>query len=226
MKRYRELKGGDTEVLTQSGDIMDFSEIPLIYGEDDPFIAGELRGIVEDFERENIDGKVESGIIITNDRTVIPYSGEESKMKLPRDQLDNAIVMTHNHSRNGKLDSMEIGGTFSESDVKGFTETKVRCYRANAFEGVYSISKTSKFNSDGFSEYMSERFKSRKDQYDNEIFAIKKMRKSGEIKSLAEHVQKLKIAANRYRARVHKDLLAAQEEYGYVYTLERRKKHG
>ena len=89
----------------------------------------------------------------------------------------------------------ELGGTFSEGDMLLFVDSTEKTMRAVAKEGTYSITKKNNFDDDLYFRYV-------------------------------EAIQQAKISKpslNERMVYMHNWLINHQDEYGYFYTLERRK---
>lgn len=177
--------------------------------------------MVDEFENKRLKAKIEYGLLITDDGYVIAENkGGKDSVKFNGADLFIADVLTHNHPR-GKGEESLLGGTFSEADLNIFADNSLTTMRASASEGVYNISKTSKFNSTEFKKFYRQVDTSRLQEMRNERNQYNSDVRSGKI-SYAEYIKKWDNAFNKYLINLHNDLLANQNRLGYFYTLERR----
>jgi len=95
-------------------------------------------------------------------------------------------------------------------------------YRAVAQEGVYSISKASGFDAAGLNRYYTAENSRIMSQVRADSRALVNDYKQGKI-SYDEAVKKNRELYNKGFVEMHDVLLAGQKQYGYTYTLERRK---
>jgi len=216
-------------VVVQSGDKIDLSETPLVYGNNDPAIRGTARQAVEAQETKRLSAKSEYAIVLDENGNQIVPESHGSKGKVVVNGLSQATIMTHNHPR-GKNEEGTLGGTFSNKDCLRFSEkTRLQTMRASAAEGTYSITKGKGFDADGFRKYSSSIEANRRAD-------LKKATKVHANRIQAEYdAGKIDYATatkqlrslcnkefNKYLVAVHNDYLAGQKQYGYSYTLERR----
>lgn len=208
-------------VMTQAGLEVKLTN-PLVYGKDDPYLTGEARQKIEEFEKRRAKAKIEYGLSLdANGNVVTENKGSKGSVRFTQAQLAQSKDLTHIHPR-GKGEESYIGGTFSDADLRLFNQqTNMQTMRAKAAEGTYSISKGKNFNSSGFTKYMNEQRKANEN----------KQRMTQ--KSLAEQYYKdrdynkyrqgLSTAFNDFLVDQHNSLRNGAKTYGYNYTLERNK---
>lgn len=129
-----------------------------------------------------------------------------------------------------------LGGTFSTADLNNFANYGVRVYRAAAPEGTYSISKGRNFDSSGLKRYYAAEHAAAQRQYRADVRALgnkysevtKAYRAGTATRAEADRAYKdyqagAAKAANKWLVANHNALIAGQRQYGYTYSLERRK---
>lgn len=217
------------------GSTIDLSEFPLDYGSPEPLSSRE-RAAVDAFEQKRYKNKIEYGTLITIDgKALIEKKGGSGSVSMPSYLYARASVMSHNHPR-GKGEEGMIGGTFSDADISVLGKTNIYTIRATALEGTYSMTKAAGFDSKGLLSY----YKTADKQYDavykanidkarNAYNTVRQAVLDGKA-TMADHdaAYKQYRAAeshefNRYLVSMHNALLKGQKQYGYSYTLERRK---
>lgn len=219
-------------LTARDGSKIDLSANPLRYG-----AAANLndreRQSVDRFESKRAGNKVEFGTLIDSNGNVLTESrGGKGSVKLPTRLYNQASVMSHNHPR---ADGM-LGGTFSGADINAFTSTNVRTMRAAAHEGTYSIQKGAKFNAAGLTKHFADSEKPLRAAYQKRLDAAQSAIKNvvqrynhgqatyDEWKTAYDGYEKEKRDAfNSYLVGSHNALISGQKQYGYTYTLERRK---
>lgn len=196
------------------GDIVEFDG-DLTYGNNDPFVTGSARTTIEAWERKRYERKVEYAIASdVNGNLTSEVRGGKGSVRTPA-FYDDVGIFTHNHPREGG----GLGGTFSEADLNGWTRGKGVTLRATAKEGTYSISKSTRFDKNGFLSYYksanNKREKERKQRFND----IVNRYSSGKI-TYAQAMLENQKSFNTYVVALHSDLIAGQNKYGYVYALE------
>lgn len=226
------------ELTAQDGSKIDLSANPLRYGAS-AMLNDRERQTVDRFESKRAGNKIEFGTLIgANGEVLIESKGGKGSVKLPTRLYDQASVMSHNHPRGndkGKDVGM-LGGTFSGADINAFTSTNVRTMRAAAHEGTYSIQKGAKFNAAGLTKHFADSEKTLRAAYQKRLDAAQTAIKNvvqrynhgqatyDEWKTAYNRYEKeKKDAFNSYLVGSHNALISGQKQYGYTYTLERRK---
>ena len=119
-----------------------------------------------------------------------------------------------------------IGGTFSEADINGFANTMLfpnyKTMRAAAKEGTYSISRDTNFDGYGLRKYYSGIIKTATSEYNASYNSITKSALAGSL-SKEEYIAKANTAFNKFLVDLHNGLINGQKQFGYFYSLERRK---
>lgn len=214
--------GGNGKTLVKSvtdydGSIIDLSDSPLRYGDKDPALKDKQREKVEAWEERRKESKVEFATVVTEDgKTLMEQRGGKNSVRTPLQYLQEPYsTMSHIHPR-GKDEPGQLGGTFSEADLIGFSRRAPIAYRAVAKEGTYSISKTPSFKSLKFQEYVRSLDSKR-------IEMNKKIREVGKkAMKYSDYQKEVAKVFNAYLVDLHNALLAGQKQYGYNYTLEKR----
>jgi len=144
---------GVTSVTVQSGQTVDL-EKPLVYGDNDKAIAGNLRASLEAQETKRLKAKTEYGCCYDENGNLIgrEYHEGRGSVAVPSSVMSDAKVFTHNHPR-GKGEETSLGGTFSTADINLFAARHQTTNRASAAEGTYSITKGNNFNGQGLVRY-------------------------------------------------------------------------
>ena len=115
-------------------------DIPLVYSADSG--CPEMPRSVQEFENKRKNSKIEFGMVVTADGTVLEERrGGKGSVKVSISALTNGDYLTHIHPRTG-VDVDELGGTFSKEDIDNWARFNVSTYRAVASEGTYSITKS------------------------------------------------------------------------------------
>lgn len=193
----------------------------LVFGGLDKAVPEAVRKNLDDWETKRYGNKVEFAMAWNADGTPIgkEAKGGKGSVRTPFafHHTDNS-VFTHNHPRGDGM----LGGTFSNADLHNFTIGGNVTSRATAKEGTYSISKTKNFDAKGFTTYYTnERSKVRKN-YENEVNKLGKSYKDSKI-SYDDYMLGAAKSFNTYLVQQHNVLLKGQKQYGYTYTLEKRK---
>ena len=217
-------RGGVKSVVTQGGVTVDLSDNPLIYGKNDSALTGAKRQIIDDFEKRRGKSKIEYGILVDKDGNVITEErGGKKKVSYYNSDLAKAEVLSHIHPR-GKGDEDLIGGTFSNQDMKVFTDFgNIKTFRAKATEGTYSITKGKNFDAKGFMDYINSSEKEAKTKMNGLRSQINENYRSGKYNSYGDYKKDFNNAFNNYLVNSHNALSSGAKKYGYTYTLERKK---
>ena len=213
--------GGVTSVTTADGTI-DLTGIPLVYGNDDPAVSGKARTNIEAWEAKRVKNKVEYNYAVdqNGDQIGQEVKGGKRSVRVPISHLQDGAIHTHIHPR---ADSETLGGTFSDGDLKNFANFGVKTYRAKAKEGAYSITKTSKFDKDGFKQYISSLHAAESAKCSNTCSQLRNKIKTDSNYSYKQYSKDATRAFNSFLVSFHNGLLAGQQQYGYTYTLDRSK---
>ena len=208
-------------VITQGGQEVKLTN-PLTYGKDDPYLTGDRRQKIEEFENRRGNAKIEYGYVLDqNGNFVTENKGGKGSVKFTQSQLAQASDLSHIHPR-GKGEEGLIGGTFSDADLSLFnSKTNLNTMRAKAAEGTYSISKGKNFNSSGFSKYMNEQRKANENKQRMTQKALAEQYYKD--RDYNKYKQGLSTAFNDFLVDQHNSLLNGAKTYGYSYTLERKK---
>lgn len=213
-----------TSVVVQSGDTVDLSEFPLIYGKSDSAISGALRLALEAQEEKRLKAKTEYAIVTDDNGNIIgkEMHGGKGSVRIPEWDLMRSSVLTHNHPR-GTGQEGELGGTFSPADLTTFSvRNNLKTIRASAAEGTYSITKDKNFDIKAFNGYVNSVNAKRAAALKTESKKIVNKVKNGTLEYNDYKKESTKLF-NQYLVALHNDYIAGQKEYGYKYTLERRK---
>ena len=206
--------------------------IPLVYGKNDAAVMGAARVAVEAQEKKRITAKIEYCNGYRNDGTAVaPETKGGSGSVSPTYTQISAPIYTHNHPREAGI----LGGTFSigsvhfsrgqkyvTGDLAVFTETRNRTMRASAKEGTYSITKGPNFDGAGALKYMRKiEAKADKAHFDRGTALTDRLRR-GEI-TREQYKAEYARSFNTMLVELHNGFMAGASQYGYTYTLERRK---
>ena len=115
-----------------------------------------------------------------------------------------------------------LGGTFSSADLHNFAIGGNTTCRATAKEGTYSISKGKNFDKAGFNSYVAKANADFKTSQREAHSKIQKSYNDGKISYEQAKLQQGK-AFNTALVNLHNAYLNGQKQYGYTYTLEKRK---
>ena len=197
---------GETSITTKEGVTIDLSTSPIIYGDDDPYVTGPSRAVIEAFEDKRVKNKIEFALMVEPNGIARRESRGGSGSAIIRGSDVRASSLgSHNHPREFDV----LGGTFSTADLEVLSDMRVnangtKTFRATAKEGTYSMTwtHTSAKNTDvpGFMR-----------AYRQEGSRLRQLYESGQM-----HF-------NEYLIGLHNWLLNNRRVYNYDYTLERRK---
>lgn len=224
-----------TSITAADGTVIDLSGAPLQYGGADPNLPAAVRKSLEEFEDKRYKSKIEFSRFVDASGNVIEDNrGSRRSVSASHNARVTAAAMSHNHPRSGNEQGM-LGGTFSRGDMRNFVKYNQTTYRATASEGTYSISKLSNFDRQGFIKHYSAATTALENNYQaavkpaktayNDVLSKYNAGKVTYSDAMAAYNNLLKVQAkefNRFLVESHNALLAAQKQYGYVYTLERR----
>ena len=217
-------------VVTQSGDTVELS-VPLVYGGYDSAVNAKARAVMEAQEDKRLGAKSEYGLLTDEDGNPIAPEkhGSRNGIKFSENEMTSAKILTHNHPR-GKNEEGVLGGTFSTDDLNTFSKLdNMTTIRASAAEGTYSMTKGKNFNKSEFNSYVKSVEKKHYSTYHKEHQALKeRARKEIAIGKMTsnQYISQAHGLFNNFLVNCHNDLIAGQKQYGYTYTLERRKKNG
>lgn len=214
----RRVEDKSVVVTDTNGGTIDLSDSPLVYGSHDGAVSGALRTALEGQESKRLSAKVEYAQSF--DENGNPTSKEKrgggGAVKVTYSQLDSA-VLTHNHPRG----EGELGGTFSQADIRNFSHFRMNTHRASAKEGTYSISKGSNFDGAGLRRHYADVDRSAYAAYKSRNASLTSSYRSGSI-TWDQYSAGASKSFNTYLVDLHNGLLSGQQQYGYTYTLERR----
>ena len=193
----------------------------LIFGGDDKAVPQAVRKNLDDWENKRYKSKIEYAISYYPDGTPIGAEkrGGKGSVRTPLSyHATDGATFTHNHPRGDGM----LGGTFSGADLRNFAFGGNTTSRATAKEGTYSISKGKNFDSKGFNSYVAKAnadFKNTQREFNSKI---QKSYNDGKI-SYEQAVLEQGKAFNTALVKLHNTYLEGQKQYGYTYTLEKRK---
>ena len=210
------------EIVVQSGDKV-MLDSPLIYGQKDQAVTGNVRTAIEAQETKRLTAKSEYGLML--DKYGNPVGSEvhggKGSVRMPYGVfLTKGGIFTHNHPC-GKGEEGVLGGTFSPADMKTFAKNPTWTMRASAAEGTYSITKTLSFDSAGFNSYVSKINSAATSALNKANTDLLNNVRMGNV-AYSDYTQKAKNNFNNFLVEVHNGMLAGQKQYGYNYTLEER----
>ena len=228
-----------TSVVGSDGNSIDLSGNPLRYGGKDSVLSDAARATLERFEDRRYKMKTEySSFADANGNHIGPENhGGKGSVGASFHQRATAYAMSHNHPREGGM----LGGTFSTGDMDNFAAWNQTVYRATAVEGTYSIAKGAKFDAAGFARYYKSENKALRATYDaaekaaskaysrevSRIQAQKGMTSAEKAtaynKAYEDYMKVNAKAFNTFLVGCHEKLIQGQKQYGYSYTLERRR---
>lgn len=226
----------EKSVRGSDGNPIDLNDSPLRYSSDDSSVAGNVRTVIDAFEKARVKNKIEfARIVDANGNIIEERRGGSGSVRSSVRALNNGDTFSHNHPREGGM----LGGTFSTADLNNFANYGVRVYRAAAPEGTYSISKGRNFDSAGLKRYYAAEHAAAQRQYRSDVRALgnkysevtKAYRAGTATRAEADRAYKdyqagAAKAFNKWLVSNHNALIAGQRQYGYTYSLERRKQHG
>lgn len=214
--------GGNTatQVIGADGTVIDLSDSPLRYGGKDPNLKGKVRDAIEEFENARWTSQIEYSRFVGADGSVIEENkGGKKSVGASLGARLSADAMSHVHPR--WESPGEIGGTFSDGDIRNFVTFAQKTYRATAAEGTYSISKGKNFNGAGLNAYYARIKRTASANYRKRDSAAISQVSAGKI-SYSQYLEQRENIFNMYLVELHNGLRAGQKQYGYYYTLERR----
>lgn len=206
-------------LILPSGETIEFDG-DLQYGVNDKTLTGAARATIENWENKRYKNKIEFGTVVDEYGNALgERKGSKGSVRTPISWRQNENnVFSHNHPR----ESGGLGGSFSEGDLMNFANLKARTSRATAKEGTYSISKGKNFNASAFKEYV---LKTHAD-LDNK-YSLKFKKFNGDYRdkkiSYSEYLKAYNKTMNSQLIDMHNAYIAGQKQYGYTYTLEKRK---
>ena len=216
----------ESRVRTQSGEIAELGNNPLVYTNSDMYLSSKARAAIDDWEKKRSKSKIEYAYMVDENGFEIAENrgGRSSVSTYLSDKL-KSDTFTHIHPR-GKGDEGYLGGTFSEQDIINFANaantakypnSKLRSYRAKAAEGTYWIAKANNFDPNGLKDYVKQVFS------EFEIAKAARKKEAGTLADTSWFKLKAKYTQiwNDEIVNVHNKLLAGQKKYGYTYGLER-----
>ena len=216
-----------TSVVTQGGTTLDLTSMPLVYGQKEKAIQGNLRTSLEAQENKRKNAKIEYGMLYDeNGRALMTEAkGGKGSVSMPSYIYQKATAMTHNHPR-GKNEEDILGGTFSIEDFGALVRfDNLQTIRASAAEGTYSFTKGKNFNGKGFMQFAKDSNNKRYGEMKQSVKSLSntfaQQRRAGNKPSFDKYVKDCNVAMNKYLIDCHNDLLAGQKQYGYSYMLER-----
>ena len=209
-----------SQVKVQNGNTVTLDK-PLQYGVKDQNIPDVVRTVIEPWEKIREKSKLEH-LLFTDDAGNVISDARGGKtavaINLTRRQEKLVTTMTHNHPRANNV----LGGTFSQADLKAFTNpklTKLRTLRATAAEGTYSISKGANFNNRGFRKDIIREMNKIDSNFDRVRGKAFKEYIGGKTTWADFKTKELELF-NGCLVRIHNTLIANQSKYDYTYTLE------
>lgn len=208
------------ELVLPNGSKIEF-EGELKYGGKDATLTKEARKAIEEWEEKRVKNKVEYAYSVMEDGTPVgaEIRGSKGSVSSPRYYKQEGATFTHIHPRGDGL----LGGTFSEADLYNFAKNPAKTTRAKAKEGAYSISKTDKFDAQGFRGFVDGANKQFNSTYRAKVKAFEKDYKSGKI-GYDDYKKGNAKAFNTALVELHNIYSSGQKQYGYKYTLEQPKK--
>ena len=218
-------EGGGGDSATGELGLPDGSKIEfdgtLHYDGDDKAVQGTARQAISEWEDKRFKNKVEYAFAVDENGNPIgkEIRGGKNSVRTPYYYHNTPNgTFSHVHPREDGI----LGGTFSEQDMKIFATRRGRTIRATAKEGTYSMSKGSNFDSAGFRTYVAEgnsKFKTTNRSLSDGYY---KQYASGQI-TYAQYKLGVAKSFNTALVQLHEHYRSGQAQYGYTYTLERRK---
>lgn len=207
------------ELILPSGSKIEF-EGELNYGGKDTTLTKEARKAIEAWEEKRVKNKVEYAYSVMEDGTPIgaEIRGTKGSVRSPLSYKQAGATFTHIHPRGDGM----LGGTFSQADLRNFANNPAKTVRAKAKEGAYSISKTDKFDAQGFKGFVNGANSHFEKSYRSKADSLVKDYRSGKI-SYDAYAKGNAKAFNTALVELHNTYLSGQKTYGYKYTLEPNK---
>ena len=193
----------------------------LVFGELDKAVPEAVRKNLDAWETKRSKAKTEYAMSYYPDGTPIgkEVRGGKGSVRTPSAyHTTDGATFTHNHPRGDGM----LGGTFSPADLHNFTIGGNTTCRATAKEGTYSISKGKNFDKAGFNSYVAKANADFKTSQREAHSKIQKSYNDGKI-SYEQAVLQQGKAFNTGLVNLHNAYLNGQKQYGYTYTLEKRK---
>lgn len=211
--RGRTAKG---ELTLPDGSKIEFDG-DLRYGGKDPTLTADARKSIEAWEAKRRKAKIEYAYSVNEDGTPVGKEcrGGKGSVSSPMSYKGPGTTFSHNHPRGDGM----LGGTFSTADLRNFANNSGKTSRATAKEGTYSISKTGRFNADGFKRFVATTHGKIRGDYDSVHTKLAKDYRSGRIDYNGYLTQNAK-AFNTMLVNLHAAFSKGQKTYGYTYTLE------
>lgn len=194
----------------------------LNYGKKDSTLSPAVRKEIETWENKRRKRKVEYAYSVNPDGTPIgpEIKGSKGSVITPYAYHNTPdATFTHIHPR-GKGQEGYLGGTFSFADLINFASKANKTERAAAKEGTYSISKTKKFDKDGFMRLAKAADDEFRLSYRAEMKLLNAQYKSSPSMKYSEYSQRAAKVANNALIKLHETYRQNQSKYGYKYTLE------
>lgn len=212
-------KKGATK-LQDGTSTIDLSDSPLRYGKSDKALDGRRRAEVEAFESRYVGAKVENAATFDSSGNITEQRrGGKGSVKTSVAKFNEADTYSHNHPRQQGV----LGGTFSVADLSNFSVFDVTTVRAAAKEGTYSISKNwGKFDSAGFQQYYKSEYARITKEYNSTFRSLNKRVMANQME-YDTYSREFTRTQNKQLVDLHNVLIRGQSQYGYSYTLERRK---
>lgn len=215
---------GVTSITDDDGSTLEL-DMPLNYGDNDSALDNVMRQRVEEYEEKRRKAKIEFSQAYDQNalRVMTERRGGKHSVRSPWRMLD-AYLFTHNHPREAGV----LGGTFSVGDpinggdLYNFSTRLQNTLRASAKEGTYSISKLPNFNGRDALAYWRRIEADSRARLSAERDTIRSDYKAKVI-TYEQATKSMDRAFNRHLIRLHDGFAAGANQYGYFYTLERRK---
>lgn len=210
---------GEQFIADSDGSNIDLGDAKLKYGGDDKAVAGAQRTATVAQETKRLTASVEycQGFDANGNPVAPERRGGATSVRPYRSQVD-AEVFTHNHPREKGV----LGGTFSYADLSTFDTDKGRTIRASAKEGTYSLTKGKNFNGMGLKAHYRQVIRTAETNHASRVNQLKAQLASGAI-TKSEYNSRRQTSFNMELVEMHNGLIAGASQYGYTYTLERRK---
>lgn len=207
------------ELILPNGSKIEF-EGELKYGGKDTTLTKEARKSIEAWEEKRVKNKVEYAYSVMEDGTPVggEIRGSKNSVGTPPSYAQEGATFTHIHPRGDGL----LGGTFSEADLRNFAKNPAKTARARAKEGAYSISKTDKFDAQGFKGFIDGAKRQFDSTYGAKVKALTTEYRKGKI-GYDDYVKGNAKAFNTALVELHNIYASGQKQYGYKYTLEKAK---
>lgn len=206
-----------SELILPNGSKIEF-EGELKYGEKDTTLTKEARKSIEAWEEKRVKNKVEYAYSVMEDGTPVgeEIRGTKNSVGTPLSYKQEGATFTHIHPREDGL----LGGTFSKTDLFSFADTPSKTTRARAKEGAYSISKTDKFDAQGFKDFVDRANRQFNSTYGAKMKALTAEYRKGKI-GYDDYAKGSAKAFNTALVELHNIYASGQKQYGYKYTLEK-----